>query len=146
MSFSLMRFDFNIYSSLLLPAFIQAILFAALLLLRGVKQERLSDRLLGFILLLNAIKIAFWMLGFAGWYETHDAFTSFMFYFPFNNIILIGPILYFYFLSLTNAGFKFEKKHRIHLLIPALWLLLIISKFIIDFSVYYPFPVNDDSQ
>lgn len=86
------------------------------------------------------------MLGFAGWYETHDALTSFMFYFPFNNIILIGPLLYFYFLSLTNADFRFEKKHRVHLLIPVLWLLFIAGKFFIDFVFYYPFPVNEDAQ
>ncbi|HMU46806.1 MAG TPA: helix-turn-helix domain-containing protein [Chitinophagaceae bacterium] len=141
-----MRFDFNIYSSLLLPPFIQAIIFAGLLLYRGWREEKLSDRILGFILLLNAIKIAFWMLGFAGWYETHDGLTSFMFYFPFNNIILIGPLLYFYFLSLTNAEFHFEKKHRVHLLIPVLWIIFIVSKLIIDYTFYYPFPVSEENQ
>lgn len=86
-----MPFEFNLYSSLLLPAFIQGILFAALLLVRGWKFQRLSDKLLGWLLLLNAIKIAYWMLGFAGWYDSHDGFTSFMFYFPFDNVLWMGP-------------------------------------------------------
>jgi AraC-like DNA-binding protein len=141
-----MRFDFNLYSSLLLPPFIQAVLFAALLFYRSWREEKLNDRILGFILLCNAIKIAFWMLGFAGWYETHDRLTSFMFYFPFNNIILIGPLLYFFFLSLTNAEFHFEKKHRKHLLIPVLWIVFIVSKLIIDYVFYYPFPAIEENQ
>ncbi len=141
-----MKFDFNIYSSLLLPPFIQAVLFAFLLIIRSYRIERISDRLLGLILLLNGIKIAFWMLGFAGWYNSHDGFTSFMFYFPFNNLILLGPLLYFYFLSLTNADFHFKKKHRIHFIIPVLWLIFIISKFLIDYVSFYPFAVSEETQ
>ncbi len=141
-----MPFNFNIYSSLLLPAFIQGVLFAGLLFYRGWKEEKLSDKLLGVLLLLNAFKIASWMLGFAGWYETHNGFTSFMFYFPFNNILLMGPLLYFYFLSLTNTGFKFEKKHWKHFVLPALWVLLIAGKLLIDFMLYSPFPDTEDTQ
>ncbi|MBL7738864.1 MAG: helix-turn-helix transcriptional regulator [Chitinophagaceae bacterium] len=141
-----MPFDFNIYSSLLLPAFIQGSLFALLLFYRGWKLERLSDQLLGWLLLLNAIKIAYWMLGFAGWYDTHDGFTSFMFYFPFNNVVWMGPLLYFYFLSLTNAGFRFQKKDIKHLILPAGWLLVMLLKFVIDFSFSYPFPVMEVTQ
>ena len=58
------------------------------------------------------------MLGFAGWYDTHDGFSSFMFYFPFDNVIWMGPLLYFYFLSLMNTDFTFEKKHRKHFVLP----------------------------
>ena len=141
-----MPFTFNLYSSLLLPAFIQGILFAALLLARGWKFQRLSDKLLGWLLLLNAIKIAYWMLGFAGWYDSHDSFTSFMFYFPFDNVLWMGPLLYFYFLSLTNADFKFQKRHWPHLVLPLCWFLLIAIKFIIDFSFNRPFPVVEDTQ
>jgi hypothetical protein len=38
-----MLFGFNLYSSLLLSAFIQGILFAILLIYRGYKENRLSD-------------------------------------------------------------------------------------------------------
>lgn len=141
-----MPFEFNIYSSLLLPAFIQGILFSFLLFSRGYREERLSDTLLGWLLLLNAVKIAYWMLGFAGWYDTHDGFTSFMFYFPFNNVTWMGPLLYFYFLSLVNPGFRFEKKHWPHFILPGLWLLFFITRFTIDFLIYTPFPVEENTQ
>ena len=141
-----MPFEFNLHSGLLLPFFLQGVFFAVLLFYRGKKEERNSDILLAWLLLLNAIKIAYWMLGFAGWYDTHDAFTSFMFYFPFNNVIWMGPLLYFYFLSLTNSGFVFQKKHYKHFILPALFLLMVLTKFIVDFGLNRPFPVEENTQ
>ncbi len=141
-----MPFDFNLYSSLLIPFFVQGSLFAILLFVRGRQEERLSDLLLGWLLLLNAVKIAFWMLGFAGWYDTHDGYSSFMFYFPFNNVVWMGPLLYFYLLSITNTDFKIERKHATHFLLPVLFMLLVIVKFGIDFAYYRPFPVEEATQ
>ncbi|MGB5008362.1 MAG: AraC family transcriptional regulator [Ferruginibacter sp.] len=141
-----MPFNFNIYSSLLLPAFLQALLFSGLLFYRGWQEEKLSDKMLGLLLLLNAFKIASWMLGFAGWYDTHDVFTGFMFYFPFNNIIWMGPLLYFYFLSLTDVDFTFTKKYLRHFILPLCWWLLIFLKGLIDFVFFTPFAVTEDTQ
>lgn len=141
-----MYFEFNRYSGLLLPFFIQGLLFAILLFFRGRNENRTSDWLLGWLLLLNAIKIASWMLGFAGWYDSHNAYTSFMFYFPFNNVLWMGPLLYFYFLSLTNAGFRFKRSHYYHFILPGLFLLMIIAKFVLDFGFHRPFPVTEDTQ
>lgn len=141
-----MPFDFNQYSALLLPPFLQGLLFALLLFYRGWKQEKLSDRLLAFLLLINAIKIAYWMLGFAGWYDSHDGYTSFMFYFPFDNVMWMGPLLYFYFLSLTNADFRFERKHFKHFILPLAWTLMIAGKFLADYLFHRPFPVLDETQ
>lgn len=141
-----MPFDFNLYSGLLIPFFVQGLLFAIILFVRGKQEDRLSDTLLGWLLLLNAIKIAFWMLGFAGWYDTHDGYSSFMFYFPFNNVVWMGPLLYFYLLSLTNTEFAFQKKHYKHFILPVLFLLLVVVKFIIDFAFNRPFPVEEATQ
>lgn len=135
-----MPFSFNLYSSLLLPPFIQGVLYFILFLQRWGKEKNISDVLLAFIILLNTLKVAFWMLGYAGWYDSHDGFTTFMFYFNFNNVILTGPLLYFYFLSLTNTDFKFRKEHRKHFILPIFWIFFIIVKFVIDFLLYYPFP------
>lgn len=145
-NFICMFFQFNFYSSILLLPFIQGLLFAVLLLIRAHKQEQKSDTLLAWLLLLNAIKIAYWMLGFAGWYDIHNAYTTFMFYFPFENILWMGPLLYFYFLSITNAQFSFTKAHRRHFIIPVLGLLLVIFKTVADFSLYHPFPDTEQSQ
>jgi AraC-like DNA-binding protein len=141
-----MFFQFNFYSSILLLPFVQGILFAVLLFVRAHKQEQKSDALLAWLLLLNAIKIAYWMLGFAGWYDAHNKYTTFMFYFPFENILWTGPLLYFYFLSITNAQFRFTKTHRKHFIIPALGLLLVVFKTVADFSLHYPFPYSELTQ
>jgi AraC-like DNA-binding protein len=135
-----MTFQLNIYSVLLLLPFTQGILFGTLLMAKRCDKYIKANRLLGMILLLMSIKVAFWMLGFAGWYDTHDAFTSLMFYFPFNTVCLMGPLLYFYFLAITNQDFKLEKKNLKHLWLPAAWILLIAGKFSLDFLTYYPFP------
>lgn len=86
------------------------------------------------------------MLGFAGWYDTRNGYSSFMFYFPFNNLIWMGPLLYFYFLSLTNTDFKFQKQHYKHFVLPVLFLLMVLAKCIIDFGFNRPFPVEENTQ
>ena len=86
------------------------------------------------------------MLGWAGWYDTHNRFTSFMFYFPFNNVVWMGPLLYFYFLSLSNSSFRFQKKHAWHFVVPVVFLLMVMVKFIIDIGFYRPFPVIENTQ
>jgi AraC-like DNA-binding protein len=141
-----MLFDFNFYSSLLLPAFFQGLIMTLILFIRGVRNERLSDKLLAFLILLCTIKVAFWMFGFAGWYDTHDAYTSFMFYFPFETTIWIGPTLYFYFLSLTDADFKFSAKHLPHFILPLVFISLCLIKLTVDFAFFFPFPKEEYNQ
>ena len=136
----MMRFEFNTYSTFLLLPFSQAVLFGILLISKTGDKFKISNLLLGTILLMISIKIAYWMLGFAGWYDSHDSYTTFMFYFPFNTICLIGPLIYFYFLSATNEDFKFEKRQIYHLFLPIIWAIVILSKLSLDFILYYPFP------
>lgn len=141
-----MYFEFNLYSSLLLPAFFHGLLFSILFFYRAYKEDRLSDSLMGWLIVINTLRIAYWMLGFAGWYDTHDAYTSFMFYFPFQNLPWAGPLLYFYFLSVTNAQFKFQKKHLPHFIVPVAWTMMIVVKFVVDFTFYTPFEVVEANQ
>ncbi|MEM9985306.1 MAG: hypothetical protein AAF804_09440 [Bacteroidota bacterium] len=105
-----MPFDFNLYSSLLLPLVIQGIIFSIILLVRGLREDRLADRLLALLIFLLTLRPMNWMLGFAGWYDSHDAFTTFIFYFPWNWFLLLGPLTYFYFQSLTNQDFRWQKR------------------------------------
>jgi AraC-like DNA-binding protein len=122
-----MPFIFNIYSVLLLPCFVQGIVISGVLLTRGRQHGTPADGWLALLLLLSVARVAQWMLGFAGWYDSHDAFSTFMFYFPFNNWLAVGPALYFYFRSLTNQVFQFRRRDGWHFA-PALlylgWRLL----------------------
>ncbi|MBK8490469.1 MAG: helix-turn-helix transcriptional regulator [Saprospirales bacterium] len=146
-----MPFNFNIYSSLLLPFVVQGILFTNLLWVRGWRDDRLSDKLLGTLLFLFTLRVANWMLGFAGWYDSHDIFTTFVFYFPFNHWLLMGPLLYFYFRSLTNQSFRIRGKDLWHL---APWLLTLgefATYFISDVVVFHhlqgnPYPSHYGTQ
>ncbi len=118
----LMLFDFNIYSSLLLVGFVQGLVYAGLLLNRGIRYQRTPDKLMAVLLLLCCLYVSAWMLGFAGWYDVHDWHTTIMFYIPFDQILFLGPLVYFYFRSLTNADFKWSVKHSLHFL-PGIFLL-----------------------
>ncbi|WP_343691303.1 AraC family transcriptional regulator [Chitinophaga sp.] len=141
-----MLFVFNMYSALLLPAVIQCLLFAFLSALRLIREKRKSDLYLALLLLVTGIKLSFWMLGFAGWYDSHDGYTTFMFYFPFSIYLTAGPLVYFYFKSITNIHFRLTKKDWPHLVLPFLFILLILVKYIVDFTAFYPFPATVDYQ
>ncbi|GAB3291054.1 helix-turn-helix domain-containing protein [Hymenobacter tenuis] len=114
-----MAFSFNVYSGLLLPFFVQGVVVSAILLARREREEVAADGWLALLLALQTLRLAQWMLGFAGWYDAHTAATTFMFYFPFSNWLAIGPVLYFYFRSLTNQEFRFTRRMLWHF-VPAL--------------------------
>ncbi len=125
-----MFFGFNIYSGLLLPFFLQGIIVAAVLWARRRREDAAADGWLALLLLLFAVRLAQWMLGFAGWYDSHDARSTFMFYWPFSNWLAVGPALYFYFRSLTNQEFRLERQHWFYFAPALAWLagrLLIFS-------------------
>ncbi|MCA8829654.1 helix-turn-helix domain-containing protein [Hymenobacter pini] len=125
-----MFFGFNTYSGLLLPFFLQGIIVAAVLWARRRREDTAADGWLALLLLLFTLRLAQWMLGFAGWYDSHDARSTFMFYWPFSNWLMVGPALYFYFRSLTNQEFRLQRRHWWHLA-PALamlaWLVVVFG-------------------
>lgn len=120
-----MPFYFSQHSAPLLFGFLQGVIYAFLLLIRGFRKDRLADKLLAAVLLICCCHVAQYMLGFGGWYDSRDGYSTFMFYFKFHNFLLLGPLIYFYFRSLTNHEFQFKKQHFWHF-IP--W--------IISFSIY----------
>ncbi len=146
-----MLFEFNIYSTLLLVAFLQGIIFAIILYKRGKKQDRLSDQLLAIILLLCCLYIAQYMLGFGGWYDSRDWHSTFMFYFPFHVLLLIAPLIYFYFRSLTNLEFRFRKKDAWHFgpgaLLIMLYLIIFLKDVLLENGIHTnPFPLHFETQ
>jgi len=108
-----------------------------LLFSRGFRTDKLADKLLATLLLLISWHIAQYMLGFAGWYNQEDGvangwYSTFMFYFPFHNVLWIGPVFYFYFRSLTNDNFTFSKKYLWHFLPGLLYFSIMLFIFIVD--------------
>lgn len=117
-----MLFQFNRYSSLLLIFFVHGLVYALLLLRRGVQQDRGSDGWLAAFLFLCILYITPWMVGFAGWYD-NQPYRDWLFYMPFQHLLLIGPVVFFYVQSLLNPSFRFGRKDALHLLPPGLYLL-----------------------
>ncbi len=130
-----MLFEFNMYSALLLPGFIQGALFTLLLFWRGWRKQQLSDHLLAIILLISTLHVTSYMLGFAGWYDAHNGYTTFMFYFPWTHVLWFGPFIYLYFRSLTNTRFQLERRYFWILLPGAIELTTRVVIFLHDLAV-----------
>ncbi|PJJ59664.1 helix-turn-helix domain-containing protein [Hymenobacter chitinivorans] len=132
-----MPFTFSVYSGLLLPFFVQGVVVSGVLLGRSRRLGTAADAWLALLLVLHTLRLAQWMLGFAGWYDSHDAFSTFMFYFPFSNWLAVGPALYFYFRSLTNQEFRFEQRHWWHFAPVLLLLAGHLVVFLYDVAWWY---------
>ncbi len=126
-----MLFDFNFYSSLLLIFFVHGLVYAMLMLRKGIVNENLADKWLALFLFLCILYIAPWMIGFAGWYD-NQPYRDMLFYVPFQHLFFIGPVVFFYVQSLLNPGFVFRRKHWWHLLPGMLYLLFSLAMFVTD--------------
>lgn len=97
----------NYYSTPLWFAFIQAWIYAILLIIRSRESGRLSDVLLALVLIGMSFNIWEYMLGFSGieflWKELN--------FFPRSFGYSFAPLCYYYFKSQINHQFRFEKKH-----------------------------------
>ncbi len=101
-----MTFSLNLHSALLLPFAVQGVLAGGTLWGRGRRDESLADRLLGALLLVLTLSVSQWLLGYAGWYDSHDGLTTTMFYVPWMNGLAFGPLTFFYFRALTDQSFR----------------------------------------
>ncbi|MBO0930110.1 helix-turn-helix domain-containing protein [Fibrella aquatilis] len=136
-----MDFHFNIYSVLLLFGFMQGWVYAILLWVRGRREERLSDSLLGWVLVGCCFNIWVYMLGFGGieilWRQLE--------FFPRNLGLLFPPLCYFYLRSQLNADFHFTRADFVHatpFLIETTYQLVVFS-FGHDFVIQWERTVHD---
>ncbi len=134
-------FGFGLKSSVLLIFFFHGIVFSGLLLHKGIRNQNKASLWLSFFVFLCAMYISPFMLGYAGWYS-RNPYREIMFFVPFQQLFLIGPVIYFYTQSLLNKSFKLSKKDIVHFL-PAIFyfiysvIILITDKFILDEFYFY---------
>lgn len=136
-----MLFSFSLKSSFLLFFFLHGVIFSFLLLIKGIQNEDKSNRWLSLFTLLSALYIAPFMLGYAGWYSINP-YREILFYTPFQQLFLIGPVLYFYFKSLLDKSFQFSKQDLWHFGPAFLYLfysfvILIVDKMLLDQNYFY---------
>ena len=126
-----MWFNFGPKSGLLLIFFYNALVFAALLLRRGILAEERASRWLAAFLFLCALYICPFMLGYGGWYS-RQPYRDILFYVPFQQLFLLGPVFYFFTRSLLDRDFRFRRRDLWHLLPAGLYLLYSLVVFATD--------------
>ncbi|AWI26763.1 helix-turn-helix domain-containing protein [Flavobacterium pallidum] len=129
-----MLFQFGFYSSLLLITFSQGILYSILLLRKGSKSGDKSNYWLSVFILVCSLYIAPWMLGFAGWYD-NQPYRDILFYVPFQQLYLFGPLIYFYTQSLLNPNFRLTKMASLHFLPAVIFLLWNLWIWVYDYFI-----------
>ncbi len=135
----LIFFDYNEKSSVLLIFFFNAVVFSCLLFVKGIKGEEKSSKWLAAFLFLGSLYICPFMLGYAGWYSI-KSYREFMFFVPFQQLFLIGPVFFFYIKTLLNSDFKLAGKDVLHFLPAAVYLIYSLIVFVGDklfFDEYY---------
>lgn len=71
------------------------------------------------------------MFGYANWYA-YDGYREFLFFLPTQQVLLLGPVLYFYTQSLLNPGFRLKKKDYLHFLPAGVYLGYSLLIFLVD--------------
>jgi hypothetical protein len=90
-TFAGMLFSFGPHSSLLLPFAVPGLVATGWLLLRAARRRAWPDAWLALLIVVPTLSITQWMLGFAGWYDSHDGYSTAMFYVPWQLNLLLGP-------------------------------------------------------
>lgn len=129
-----MLFQFNIYSSLLLVFFVHITVYAIMLWRRGIKQESTADKFMGSFLLLAALYVIPWMVGFAGWYD-NQPYRDILFYTPFILGLFIGPVLFLYVKAITNFNYALTKRDILHFVPGVLYIIWCIVVVVVDKAV-----------
>ncbi len=81
------------------------------------------------------------MLGYANWYS--EKFTrEILFFIPFMQVLLIGPVIYFYTKSLLNINFKLSRTDYFHFILALLYgiyslVIFVTDKLILDDYYFY---------
>ncbi|MCP9763220.1 helix-turn-helix domain-containing protein [Lacihabitans soyangensis] len=110
----------SIYTTPLQFAYFLGLLFSVLLLNRGFKEERLSDKLLAAVLFLLTMEIQDYTFGFSGinmlWEELNGFPRHFSLAFP--------PTVYFYLNAQINRDFKFKRTDFLYYIPYAIYFII----------------------
>lgn len=121
----------SIYTTPLQFGYFTALLYAVLFWIRGYKEERLPDTLMGFVMFFLAMEIQDYTFGFAGINVLWEELNGFPRYFH----IAFAPTIYFYLKALTNRDFKMDKKIAWHYLPYALYFTINLCVFLMGKDV-----------
>jgi AraC-like DNA-binding protein len=104
--------SFNLKTTGLQFGYFLALLFFVIFMVRGFREDRLSDKMLAWVLFFMAMLIQDYTFGFAGINVLWEELDGWPRHFPW----LFPATVYFYFLAQTNADFRLEKRHIYHVM------------------------------
>jgi len=116
----------SIYQTPLQFGYFLALLFAFLLGYRGWREERLSDKLLGFVMFFLAMEIQDYTFGFSGINYLWEDLDGFPRYFH----LAFAPTIYFYLKAQINRDFRLKPSHLLHYVPYAIYFLVNFLVFI----------------
>ncbi|MBL0082564.1 MAG: AraC family transcriptional regulator [Saprospiraceae bacterium] len=121
----------SIFTTPLQFGYFTALLYAVLFWIRGYREERLPDTLMGFIMFFLGMEIQDYTFGFAGINVLWEELNGFPRYFH----IAFAPTIYFYLKALTNRDFKLDKKLAWHYLPYAIYFFSNLAFFLMGSEV-----------
>jgi len=124
-------FSFNYQSGFLLYFFLTGILYAGLLAFRSRRESNRAGWWLSLFVLLCSLNLVPWMLGHSNWYA-RDGYREFLFFVPFQQLLLLGPVLYVYVRKVLQPRVRLSPKTGWHFLPAALYLLYSAVVFVVD--------------
>jgi len=126
--------NLNKWSSPLLFLTLQGVIFAVLLFWRWYEKRKISDLLLGLLLLILCYHRTTYTIGFMDWYDTfrNTKINYYLIHFGLST----GPLLYLYVKSVTTSGFKLDRIHLWHFL-PQI-LFIVYRLFIFGYDASQP--------
>ena len=130
---------------MLLVFFVVALLFTAIIGRRGFLDESKHHNWLAAFLFLGAMYLCPFMFGYATWYSK-DGYREFLFFIPFQQLFLLGPVFYFFVRSLLSSRMSFSKKDAIHFLPGALYLVYSLIIFVVDVLILDEFYFYADGK
>lgn len=126
-----MDFSIGAQSAVLSFFFLHGLLFASLLLAKGRAYQHRPSYWLSVFLLLCCGYITPFMLGYNGWYG-RDGYRDVLFFVPFQQLFLLGPVIYGYTRSLLEEGFRLRGQEWLHFVPGALYLVYSAVIFVVD--------------
>ncbi len=137
-------------SLILLFIIIQELVFSFILLRKSIREDSPSDRWLSLLVFLCAMYLTPWMFGHANWYAK-DGYRDFLFFVPFHQYFLFGPIMYFLTLSLAGGHTKLNKRDWVHFVPGGVYLIYsaivaIVDLLILDEYYFYADGLDKDFE
>jgi AraC-like DNA-binding protein len=114
-------FNYGYQDLILLFFVLSELIFAFLIVRRGVLHKSRPDIWMSMLIFLCAAYLTPWMLGHAGWYA-QDGYREILFFIPFHQYFLFGPVMLFLTRSLTEDNWSLRKRDLWHLIPAALYL------------------------